>query len=153
MRDDAPLFTRMRFRMALWCAARSMPFRAWSGRPLDSVLSLASPAGRAAYVGLSAEYVLHQVLAVTRRPYLMRERRCLRQGLLAYRFLAAAGHDIELHFGIDAASLHSNSLRAHCWVVHHGRIILNPPHPDTVVIFVHSTRAPATTFKIPADID
>jgi hypothetical protein len=133
----ASLLTRARFRIALWCEAKSMPFRVRSNRPLSWVLRFASGSGRARYQGLQAEYVLKHILGATRRPYLMRDRRCLRQGLLAYRFLRAAGHDVELHFGVDQTRLQRVDMRAHCWIVQNGRAILNEPPEHIVPVLVH----------------
>lgn len=129
--------TRARFRIALWCEARSMPFRVRPDRPLNWVLSFASRSVGAPYRGLRTDYIVKHVLGVTRRPYLMRDRRCLRQGLLAYRFLKAAGYDIALHFGIDRTHLQADDMRAHCWVVHRGQVILNEPSKDTLPMLVH----------------
>jgi hypothetical protein len=140
---DGSLLTRVRFRIALWCHAKSMPLRLTADRPLAWVLSFADRARGTTYPGLSAEYILKHVARVTRRPYFMRERRCLRQGLLAFRFMKAAGHDVELHFGIDRT--HLQDIRAHCWIVHDGRVVLNPPDANTQPIFVHSGRAPAAS--------
>lgn len=137
---DGSRLTRTRFRIALWCQARSMPFRVTSHRPLAWVLSFADRVPSGTYAGLSAEYILKHVARVTRRPYFMRERRCLRQGLLAFRFMKAAGKDVELHFGIDR--VHLQNIRAHCWIVHNGRVVLNPPDANTQTIFVHKGAAP-----------
>jgi hypothetical protein len=135
------LLTRLRFRTMLWCHARSMPFRVTADRPLAWVLSFADRTPRAKYAGLSPEYILKHVVRATRRPYLMRERRCLRQGLLAFQFMQAAGYDVELHFGVVRADL--QNMRAHCWLVHDGRVVLNPPDANTRTILVHSATAPA----------
>lgn len=132
---DGSLLTRVRFRIALWCQARSMPLRVTPSRPLAWVLSFVDRAPSETYADLPAEYILKHVARVTRRPYFMRERRCLRQGLLAFRFMKAAGHDVELHFGIDRT--HLQNIRAHCWIVHDGRVVLNPPDADTQPILVH----------------
>ena len=137
---NGSLLTRVRFRIALWCQARTMPIRVTPSRTLAWVLSFADRAPSATYAGLSTEYILMHVARVTRRPYLMRERRCLRQGLLAFRFMKAAGHDVALHFGIDRT--HRQDIRAHCWIVHNGRVVLNPPDADTQPIFVHKGAAP-----------
>jgi len=135
------LLTRLRFRTTLWCQARSMPFRVTPDRPLAWVLSFADRTPRARYAGLSPEYILKQVVQVTRRPYFMRERRCLRQGLLAFQFMKAGGYDVELHFGI--VGTHRQNMLAHCWLVHDGRVVLNPPDADTQTILVHSATASA----------
>ena len=134
---DASLFTRAHFRLSLWCEARSMPFRLTPDRPLSWVLSFANRSDGRRYHGLSTDYILKHVLDVTRRPYLMRDRRCLRQGLLAYQFLRRAGYDIELHFGIDRTHLAGGDMRAHCWIVRQGRAIFNEPPGDTQPLLVH----------------
>jgi hypothetical protein len=133
--------TKIRFRIALWCHARLLPLRIPRNRPLSEVLSLAKPPRGIRYPGLPAAYILEHVLKTTRRPILMRDRRCLRQGILAFRFMAAAGHSSELHFGVDRTSL-AGTLKAHCWVVHRGATVLNPPDPATVPILIHSAEAP-----------
>ncbi|MCC6888163.1 MAG: lasso peptide biosynthesis B2 protein [Hyphomicrobiales bacterium] len=113
-----------------------LPLRIGRARALRAVLRLAQAPPRPRYGGLAADYILHQVVRTTRRPLLMRRRRCLRQGILAYRFMAAAGHRCELHFGIDRTSL-ADGPQAHCWLVVNGKPVLNPPTPDMVRIFVH----------------
>jgi Transglutaminase-like superfamily len=138
---DGSLLTRVRFRTALWCQARSMPFLVTPDRSLAWVLAFANRTPRARYAGLPADYILKHVRKVTRRPYLMRERRCLRQGLLAFRFMKAGGYDIELHFGVDRTS--RQDMRAHCWIVHDGRVVLNPPDATMETILVHRATAPA----------
>jgi hypothetical protein len=134
-------FTKIRFRTALWLDARLLPFRISHNQPLAEVLLLIRPPRGVFYSGLPSTYILKHVLKTTRRPILMRDRRCLRQGILACRFLAAAGHSSELHFGIDRTSL-ANVLKAHCWVVYRGATVLNPPAPTTVPILIHRTETP-----------
>ena len=134
---NAATRTKIRFRIALWRDARLLPFRIPRNRPLAEVLLLARPPRSAFYPGLPSTYILKHVLKTTRRPILMRDRRCLRQGILACRFLAAAGHSSELHFGVDRTSL-AAVLKAHCWVVYRGATVLNPPGPTTVPILIHN---------------
>jgi len=131
-----PLIRRIRFRIALWCEAKLLPFRVSPSRPLSWIESFANRSAGVRYPDLPPDYILNHVLKVTRRPYVMRDRRCLRQGLLAYRFLRAAGYEIELHFGIDQADSRGQDLSAHCWIVHDGRVLLNPPPADMPVIFI-----------------
>jgi hypothetical protein len=140
---NAQFSTRLRFRIALWCQARLLPIRTWRSRPLKAVLALANPAPGESYEGLTIDYVVRHVVRTTRRPFLMRDRRCLRQGLLAYRFLNAAGGRPELHFGVDRGSLHGPMLRAHCWVVEQGQVVLNPPQPNLLTVLVHSAERTA----------
>jgi hypothetical protein len=143
---NSAILTRIRFRIALWCHARLLPFRIFRGRSLAKVLSLASPPRRLCYPGLSIDYILGHVVKTTHHPILMRDRRCLRQGILAFRFTAAAGHNPELHFGVDQGSV-ANSLKAHCWLVCRGAPILNPPQSTMVPIFVHRTDGPRSRAK------
>lgn len=138
----AILLTRIRFRIALWCDARLLPLRV-GRRPLDAVLALAQPGADPNYRGLPLDYILKHVRRTLRRPFLMRDRRCLREGLLAFRFMAAAGYEPELHFGIDRTSLPGPHLRAHCWVVNNGETVLNPPQQTLAPILVHNGLMPA----------
>jgi hypothetical protein len=138
---NGALFTKIRFHIALWCDARLLPFRIWRERPLAQVLSLAKPPRYFCYAGLPADYILKHVVKTTRHPILMRDRRCLRQGILAFRFMTAAGYKSELHFGVDRTSL-AGPLKAHCWLVHRGETVLNPPAPTTVPILIHSAERP-----------
>jgi hypothetical protein len=60
-------------------------------RPLNSVLSLASPLDHAAYTGLGDEHILKQVVSVSRRPGLTRDGRnteCGEHHLTSYYFCA-----------------------------------------------------------------
>jgi hypothetical protein len=134
---DGPLLTRVRFRVALWYDARSMPIHIRRDRPLNSVLAFANHSRPGRYASLPVDYILKHVVATTRRPWLMRDRRCLRQALLGFRFMVAAEHDAELHFGIDGASLRGPAVRAHCWLVHRGKVVLNPPDVNTVPVLIH----------------
>jgi hypothetical protein len=145
----AILFTRMRFRVALWWDARLLPLRV--GRlPLASVLALARPGVHRHYHDLALAYIVRHVRRTLRRPLLMRDRRCLREGLLACRFLAAAGYEPELHFGIDRTSVRGPGVQAHCWVVHHGETVLNPPQTNMVTIFIHNALKPVAA--VPTDL-
>jgi hypothetical protein len=111
-------------RRLIWWHARLLP--AFVGRrDLQSVLSYAAVHPDPEFAGLPAEAIAAWVVAATRRPWLMRNRRCLRQGLLGMRFMRLAGHDPELHFGIDPKSLSRPAIAAHCWVVLGGKPVLN----------------------------
>lgn len=132
----AALADRLRFRAALWWQARVLPARV-RNRPLEVVVALARGAPAAHLRDLPVDYILKRVRRTVRRPWLMRDRRCLREGLLACRFLTAAGHAPELHFGVDRASAKTPHLQAHCWVVKDGAVVLNPPDPNMVPIYVH----------------
>ncbi len=135
------ILTRLRFRLALWWDARLLPWRV-GRRPLGAVLALAQPSADPTYHDLPLPYILKRVRRTLRRPLLMRDRRCLREGLLAFRFMAAAGYEPELHFGIERTSLPGPEVRAHCWVVNDGKTVLNPPEATVVPILIHHAFTP-----------
>jgi hypothetical protein len=70
-----------------------------------------------------------------RGPILMRDRRCLRSGLLGYAALKEAGYTPELLFSVDRKSVATERLSAHCWVCVDGVPVINQPLPDHVVVF------------------
>lgn len=111
-------------RRLIWWHARLLPTLVRQ-RDLQSVLRYADVQPDPAFSGLPAEAIAAWIVAATRKPWLMRNRRCLRQGLLGMRFMRLAGHDPELHFGIDRRSLAEPAVAAHCWVVLGGKPVLN----------------------------
>lgn len=129
--------TRFRFLISLWMRARLLPFLV-RGRPLNSVLSLAIYDGPPVFEALDAAYICQQVQRMTRRPLLMRKRRCLRDGLLGYYFLQAAGHAPELRFAVERKSLNKKKVQAHCWLCLNSRPVLSDKTDDMVEIFVFS---------------
>jgi len=136
------LTTRIWFRVTLWCDARLLPLRISRNATLDRVLALARSPRSIRFEALSVAYILKRVCKTTRCPLLMRDRRCLRQGILAYRFMSAAGHKVQLHFGVDRTA-RTGSVKAHCWLVHDGQIILNPPEPTMVEVFAYGAEGAA----------
>jgi Transglutaminase-like superfamily len=130
-----PTLEQLKFKTALWLWARWVPVLAWR-RDLQSLIDATAPPQRVSYSHQSASYIAKRVRRATRRPFLMRDRPCLREGLLAYRFLWLAGFRPELHFGVDPGSVASDRLRAHCWVVLDGSIVLNAPEHGMVEILV-----------------
>jgi hypothetical protein len=71
----------------------------------------------------------------------MRDRRCLREGLLGHRFLRLAGFDPELRFGVDPKSLQTPRVSAHCWVCLDGRPVVSDSLPGMVEIYRHHADA------------
>jgi hypothetical protein len=117
--------TRAAFRMELWLWARLLPFRLPHELSLDAIFALAEPtAGQGRFTGMPAAAIVRAVRRTLRRPVLMRDRRCLREGLLAYRFLAGAGHRPKLHFGVDPDIVASARAKAHCWVTLDGVTVI-----------------------------
>lgn len=86
---DGPLL-RALFRAHLWLSARLLPLRV-GRRSFEAVLKRAPLQSSAPYRGLPAAYIAARVNRTVRRPWLMRDRRCLREGLLGHRFLRLAG--------------------------------------------------------------
>lgn len=128
---------KLRFRAALWVWARMVPVWAWN-RSLPSLLAVTDPRRKAPYQGLPAHYIARRVKKSTRRPWVMRDRPCLREGILTLRFLRLAGFEPTLHFGVDRESVTQDMLSAHCWVVLDQNIILNPPTPSMVEVLVYA---------------
>ena len=125
-----------RFRIDLWLAARSLPWRV-AGKSFEDILALASPKGRVDYSGLPAEYISRRVRKSVRHPWLMRDRRCLREGLLGFEFLRRSGYSPELHFAVDPASVSKERIAAHCWVCLDGKAVVGDRQGDQVTIFIH----------------
>ncbi|PBB92004.1 hypothetical protein CK215_13775 [Mesorhizobium sp. WSM3864] len=129
-------FLRALFRTHLWLSARLIPVLV-ARRDFESVLKLAPLQLPTPYRGLPWSYVVSRVNRTVRHPWVMRDRRCLREGLLGFRFLRMAGFDPDLHFGVDAKSMHEPRLSAHCWVCLDGKPVVSDSLPDMVEIYRH----------------
>jgi len=81
--------------------------------------------------------IVRAVKRSTKGPWFMRRRRCLREGLLAYRFLGLAGHAPTIHFAVDRTSLDEDVASGHCWVTVDGRTVINPPSPGMVEVVAY----------------
>jgi hypothetical protein len=138
----AGLLTTFRFRIDLWLAARSLPWRV-SGKSFEQILAMASPEDRLDYAGLPVDYISRRVRKSVRRPWLMRDRRCLREGLLGFEFMRRSGYSPELHFAVDPASVSSDRISAHCWVCLDGKPVLGDRLGDQVTIFIHRSKTDA----------
>lgn len=131
------MLLKLRFRVALFFWVRLIPVLAWR-RNLTSLLALAKPREVTPYRGLAADYICRRVKKATRRPWVMRDRPCLRSGVLAIRFLRLAGFEPSLHFAVDSMSVAQDVLAAHCWVVLDQQTMLNPPSPSMVEVLVYA---------------
>ena len=125
-----------RFRIDLWLAARSLPWRV-AGKSFEEILALASPEGRVDYAGLPVSYISRRVRKSVRHPWLMRDRRCLREGLLGFEFLRRSGYSPELHFAVDPGSVSKERIAAHCWVCLDGKPVVGDRQGNQVTIFIH----------------
>ena len=117
--------------------ARLLPF-AVAFRDLSQILRLGDVKRFSLYEGTAPETIACAIHRATRKPWLMRNRRCLRQGLIGYRFLRKAGHEPELHFGVDVGSVERDKIDAHCWVVLDSKPVVNDILEGMVTIHVHA---------------
>ena len=125
------------FRSDLWVAARLMPMFT-KRNDLEPLLLMATPTpGLRVYDELAAPDIIDAVKECVARPWRMRGRRCLREGLLAFHYLALAGHAPLLHFGVVPQSLGGRKPAAHCWISIGGKIMLNPPRRPMHELFVY----------------
>jgi hypothetical protein len=134
---SATFARRAAFRLELWLRARLLPLRLAGRDTLAGMLALAEPAGRRHFSGLSSAYVVRAVRRTLRHRLLMRDRPCLREGILAYRFLAEAGYRPQLHFGVDPGIVASDRAVAHCWVTLDGATVIGDSETPYVEIHVH----------------
>ena len=125
----------VRFRTSLWLWARLIPFLAWRV-DLPTVLARVAPGRRMPYRGLPARLIAYRAKRAVRRPRVMADRPCLREGLLANRFLRLAGYQPEIHFGVERSSLGKQVLQAHCWIVLGGQTILNEPRKEMILVML-----------------
>ena len=150
------LFDPLPFKLNLWLSARLLPVAA-KRADLAPLLASATPAaGQPLYPGRTADGVVSAIKATCARPWRMRGRRCLREGLLAFRFLRLAGIPATLHFGVDRHSINAAKLKAHCWVSVGDEVVINPPEPDMVCIYSYDGRpgaAPSATLSAEAVSD
>lgn len=106
--------------------------------PLLAVLAALTP--QQARAGDAPAEIVAATQRILRRPLRMRGRRCLREGLLAYHALRAAGHPAALHFGVLRGSQQLERLRAHCWVSLGTQVLLNAPDGDYAELLVYEGR-------------
>lgn len=132
---DRP-FLRALFRLHLWLSARLMPVLIGQ-RDFETVLKWAPLQAPTPYRGLPSAYIVASVNRTVRHPWLMRDRRCLREGLLGFRFLRMAGFDPDLRFGVDAKSMQEPRLSAHCWVCLDDEPVVSDSLPGMVEIYRH----------------
>lgn len=135
-----PHLVLLLLKMEIWVTARLLPF-AMAFRDFSQILRLGDVKSSSFYKGTAPETIAHATRRATRKPWLMRNRRCLRQGLIGYRFLRKAGHEPELHFGIDVGSVERDKINAHCWVVLDGKPVVNDILEGMVTIHVHASKS------------
>lgn len=127
----------------MWIAARCLPVAIFF-RNFSEILKYADTKACNRYIGISANQIASAAIKVIRRPWIMRERRCLRQGLIGYRYLRKAGYKPQLHFGIDPGSIDQEHISAHCWVVLDGQPVVNDALQGMSTIHIHPTENTST---------
>ncbi len=104
--------------------------------PLRMILIWLTPARPSRlYHGLDEQIVLAMVRQRLARPWRMRGRRCLREGLLCLYFLRLIDVPAVLHFGVFQKV--KGREVAHCWVVVRDRCVTPPPQQKFVPILIH----------------
>jgi hypothetical protein len=129
-------FPLLLLRAEIWLSASLLPF-VLPFRNFSQMLEDADVDVSHRYAGLSTSLIANTLIKTTRHPWLMRDRRCLRQGLIGYRYLRKAGYQPELHFGVEANSLDEEVINAHCWVVVEGKPVISEKLPDMETVHIH----------------
>ena len=123
------------FRLNLWIAARLMPVFV-KRRDLGAILADATPQlQHQGSLKIGPGSIVESVKSAVSRPWRMKGRRCLREGLLGFYYLKLAGKHPLLRFGLLKGTLATSKPRAHCWIVLDNEIILNPPEGPMVHLF------------------
>ena len=113
--------------------ARLLPLLLYK-QDLNATLKTIDVGTNVRFENVLPDVIRDRVISVTHRPWLMRNRRCLRQGILGMRYLRKAGYDPVLKFGIDTRSVSKNNITAHCWVELDGKPLINDIMQHMVVI-------------------
>ncbi len=127
------LYLRLNIAIRIW--ALWIPLLARDAN-LTRLLARSTPPSRRPYAGFSAGTIWRCCHRAVKRPILMRDRPCLREGLLLNRFLILTGRNPVIHFGVDRASVGGPRIKAHCWVAQGDRVF-NPPSPSMIEILEH----------------
>jgi Transglutaminase-like superfamily len=113
--------------------ARFLPLLLYR-QDLNATLKTIDVGAHIRFENVLPDTIRDRVISVTHRPWLMRNRRCLRQGILGMRYLRKAGYNPVLKFGIDTRSVSKNKIAAHCWVELNGKPLINDIMEHMVVI-------------------
>ncbi len=124
----------------MWLWARMLPFLCPKTKAFGDILRLSTAGPSRRYRGIPVDEIARRAKHASRHPWLMRDRRCLREGILAFRFLTLADIPAKIHFAVDRSSIDAPVLAAHCWVTVADKPIINPPTPSMVTIFVRDNK-------------
>jgi hypothetical protein len=118
----------------LWLLAALVPLLV-KAIPLRALVRLLTPPRfLRLYVRVPTEAFVGQVKHRLRRPWNMRRRACLREGLVLFHFLRLSGRPAVLHFGVYAPSTDPRRLHGHCWVTVEGTVVTSPPDQPAAVL-------------------
>jgi len=131
-----PWIRRLELRWLIWTLPRRV-----HRLPLTRLLAEVTPAAEAAAWRRPPQQIIAAVSQALARPFRMRGRRCLREGLAAFHFLRLGGHPAVLHFGVDRRSTRAAKLRGHCWISLDGEVVMNRPGPEFVELFAYRGQA------------
>lgn len=113
-----------------WFLVR-LPGKLERSHVVDFLDGLASaPRPRAANPPAAAERIIRLRTPWLRLPRLRRRDTCYVRALTLYRFLDAAGHDVELRVGAEWFDRPGGVLRGHAWVTLDGAVLEGPPEAD-----------------------
>jgi len=90
------------------------------------------------YRRLPAEAVAEAVRRRLARPWHMKRRACLREGLMLFHFLCLAGRDPEVHFAVFPPASPPSPMHAHCWVTLDGAPWSSPPQGPSAEMMLYS---------------
>lgn len=121
-------------KLEIWLSARILPF-AIANKSFNEVTKYTQAEKSKTFSGVSSEKIASYIIKVTKKPWLMRDRRCLRQGILGMQFLSKSGYNPVLKFGVDVKSISSDKLKAHCWVEIEGKAVLNDQLDNMITIY------------------
>ena len=120
----------------IWISAKILPLQVHS-KDFQGVLELAEGSPVNMYRHLSPKFISKCVMKSTFRPWLMRDRRCLRRSIVCYRFLRKSGHLPQIHFSVDHKSLNSDKTKAHCWVALDGEEVVEGEIAQMTLIYTY----------------
>lgn len=132
------------FGAEMWLWARMLPFLCVKTKSFAGILTVSKVGSSRRYRGMAVTEIVGKAKRASRHPWLMRDRRCLREGILAYRFLTLADVPAKIHFGVDRTTVSSPKLEAHCWVTVDDQPVINPPAPTMVTIYVRDNQISGT---------
>lgn len=122
----------------IWSATITLPFWLYK-KDFEATLKYFDVKNDVKFSNIDQVLICKCVGLTTRKPWLMRDRRCLRQSLLAMKFLRKANLAPTINFGVDINSMSSPSLSAHCWVEINNHPVMNDIMEDMIVVYSAST--------------